>query len=100
MRAAKFDKIAIGEVTANFLVMPASLRAKAAFVDSSTGVTHGWTDCANWSEATIAKMRELRACMEADLERIHFEGSATTCSSAVEIDHDGLGEALGGVPQG
>ena len=100
MRSSKFDRLAIGEMTANFLSVPAVLKAKAAFVDSTTGATHGWTECFNWSPATSAKMAELRASMEADLERIHFVDGTTTSGSGDQIAHDGLGEALGRVPQG
>ncbi len=101
MRVAKFDKLAVGEMTANFLSAPASLKAKAAFVNSATGATHGWTECFNWSPATTTKMAELRTCMEADLAHIHFEDGATASSVGDQISHDGLGEALGShVPQG
>lgn len=101
MRVAKFDKLAIGEMTANFLSVPTSLKAKAAFVDSTTGSTHGWTECSNWSPATAAKMAELRTCMETDLARIHFEDGATASSGGDQIAYDGLGEVLGShVPQG
>lgn len=100
MRTAKFDKLAVGEMTANFLTVPASIKVKAAFVDSTTGSTHGWTECSNWSPATASKMAELRACMEADLARIHFEDGTTTSGGGDQIAYGGLGEALGSVPQG
>jgi len=100
VRVAKFDKLAVGELTANFLSVPTALRAKAAFVSGSTGATHGWTECTKWSDETYAKALELRACMEKDLERLHFDDGTTTPGSGEQVAHDGLGEALGRVPQG
>jgi hypothetical protein len=69
---AKFDGLAVGELSANLLGPMAKLTAKAAFINSETGHTHGWTTNEQWSPETIVKLRELRAAMEADLARIHF----------------------------
>lgn len=99
MRTAKFDKIVVGEMSVSFLTTPAPFSAKAAFVSSETGSTYGWTECTNWSEETRAKLNDLRASMEADLEKIHFDGGATT-ATPTPIAYEGLGEALGNVPQG
>lgn len=110
MRTAKFNHVAVGELSANFLEMPAKVSAKAAFVDTKTGQTHGSTVCTHWSEATTQKLRELREAMERDLARLHFadagEGGAvetTTGSGAIRETFKGLGEHLGaadsGVPQ-
>jgi len=102
VRTAKFDKIVVGELTVSFVSAPSVLKAKAAFVDSSiTGATHGWTECTNWSAGTVARLADLRASMEADLAKIHFDDGTTTPSGKTDVAHDGLGEALGGgVPQG
>jgi hypothetical protein len=102
VRASKFDKIAVGEMTVNFMSVPNVMKAKAAFVDSSgTGSTHGWTECTNWSAGTVAKLADLRASMEADLEKVHFDDGTTIPGGKNDVAHDGLGEALGGgVPQG
>lgn len=76
MRQAKFDKVVVGELSCNFFEGPGSLTAKAAFVNSRVGSTHGWTNNKNWSADTIRKLGELRQSMQNDLEYIHFEGEA------------------------
>lgn len=103
----KFDAMALGEFSAKFLggIHQLEFTAKAAFVDSKTGETHGWTHAgtATWSPATIEKLKELRALMEVDLGRLHMEGGGevlvgpASVGSAVPSDFEGgLGEHLGG----
>lgn len=101
--APKFDGIAVGEITASFVGPTLSLEAKAAFANSKTGDTHGWTKNTQWSPGVIEKVRELRALMELDLGRIHFEGGGemlvTTSNTASGLGGGGgggLGEHLGG----
>lgn len=109
MRPAKFDTIRVAEISVNLLETPALISAKAAFVNTKTGATHGWTTCKSWSEETVAKLRELRESMERDLANTHFEdgsssSSPTTSGGSVREGFQGLGEHLGtteeGVPQG
>lgn len=69
---AAFDGLAVGELTATFMGPSLKLTAKAAFVASKTGHTHGWTSNEQWSPTTIEKLKELRAAMEQDLARVHF----------------------------
>ena len=98
----KFDGIAIGEFTAIFLGPTLEFTAKAAFTNSKTGETHGWTKHTHWSKNTIAKLQELRAAMEMDLGQEHFEGggevlvgpSGATTPRGLAPD-GGLGEHLG-----
>jgi hypothetical protein len=72
----KFDGMAVGEITVVFTGLQLQFEAKAAFIDSKTGETHGWTKAtaASWSPTTIDKLRELRALMELDLGKLHLEG--------------------------
>lgn len=92
---AKFDGIAIGEFTVNFLDHTTKLHAKAAFVASESGLTHGWTTNEQWTPTTMEKLRELRTAMENDLAAIHFSGafSAGNVPSA-DTRSTGLGEFL------
>lgn len=108
MRSAKFNAIRVAEVTLNLVEATASITAKAAFVDTVSGQTHGWTTGRSWSEETMAKVRELRESMERDLERLHFDDGAssptTTSGGGLRDGFKGLGEELGAVeepvPQG
>lgn len=109
MPSVKFDAVRIAEITVNLLEAPASISAKAAFVNTKTGATHGWTTGRRWTEATMEKLRELRESMERDLTAQHFDDGATTgvttTSGGSPADAlQGLGEHLGtgaeSVPQG
>jgi len=99
MRTVKFDAIRIGELSVNFMTPPVSLSAKAAFVCTKTGATHGWTHGGNWSKETIEKLHALRESMENDLASTHFEDAfgVTTYDGMPPVS--GLGEHLGSVPQ-
>jgi hypothetical protein len=96
----KFDGIAIGEFTVNFMGQTLEMRAKAAFVDSKTGSTHGATEHRHWSEMTIEKLKELRAAMELDLGQLHFEGGGSLLLTAAQgrqaDEGGGLGDHVGG----
>lgn len=99
---AKFDGIAIGEFSVNFLGATVKMNAKAAFVGSESGATYGWTSNEQWSPETIAKLRDLQAAMEADLARIHFSATAELQQAAAPYigqvpPMGGLGEHLGDV---
>lgn len=110
MRTVLFNGIALGELSVNFLESPAKVVAKGAFINTTTGQTHGWTTCHQWSPDTIEKLRELRALMERDMAALHFVdgavspmGSPTTGGGGLKDGFKGLGERLGagddGVPQ-
>lgn len=109
MRPAKFDTIRVAEITVSFLETPAAVTAKAAFVNTKSGATHGWTTGKRWADDTMAKLVELRELMERDLSSTHFEDGATassptTSGGSIRETFQGLGEHLGaseeGVPQG
>jgi hypothetical protein len=101
--------MAIGEMNAKFIggMQQLEFTAKAAFVSSRTGDTHGWTNAGTsvWSPETIEKLKELRALMEIDLGRLHLEGggealigpssTATSVSKGSE-GPGGIGEHIGG----
>ena len=67
--------MALGELSANFLGATIELRAKAAFVNTEDGATHGWTEGSGaiWSPDTIRQLELLRSAMESDLARMHME---------------------------
>lgn len=93
----KFDGVVVGEFTAIFMGPTLDFKAKAAFVNSKTGQTHGWTTNQTWSPPVVAKLQELRALMEADLGAIHLEGGGEVVESViaphrVEPSPTGLGE--------
>jgi hypothetical protein len=95
----KFDAIAVGEFTAAFIGPTLEFKAKAAFVDSKTGQTHGWTTNATWSPPTIEKLKELRLLMEADLGAMHLEGGGEAVHNVIAPRAPqvptGLGEHVG-----
>lgn len=77
------------------------MKSKAAFVNSVTGNTHGWTTHHVWSPETLERLKKLRESMELDLAAAHFldvgeapqaevEETGTTTESS-----GGLGEHLG-----
>ena len=99
----RFDGIALCDGTFNLLSTAATLTAKAAFVDNTTGKTHGWTEVrAGWSKETLRKLKELQESMENDLAGVHFTGSSSSFNdSDGEGAPPGLGEHLrtGDAPQ-
>lgn len=96
----KIDGIAVGEFEGNFLGPSPRLKAKAAFVDSHNGSTHGWTTCEQWSPTTIQKLKEFRAAMEEDLAGLHFQDSDSEFVDTSDVSSrsaeapTGLGEHL------
>jgi hypothetical protein len=103
----KFDGVAVGEFTAVFTGPTLDFRAKAAFVDSKTGETHGWTTNQTWSPTTITKLKELREMMEVDLGMKHLESGGELTPNTISPQRGsphiptGLGEHVneGGVEQ-
>ena len=95
----KIDGLALGELRVSFLGEGLEIYGKAAFVDSTTGNTHGWTEGRGqlWSKNTLAKLAELRLCMEMDLGAVHLKNmeDGDTGTAAAEDDEGGLVEHLG-----
>lgn len=93
----KFDTIALGDISVDFKKATISLGGVAAFVDSETGMTHGWVkgDGSVWSKATMVKLKELKDAMERDLARVHF-GKETIATNG-ELSQHGLPFKPGGI---
>ncbi len=102
----KFDGMAVLEGSFSFLGASNGLEGKAAFINSKTGDTHGWTTNKQWSPQVIEKLKELRALMEVDLGQLHLDGggevliaSSTTGASLPEgRGMGGIGEHVEPVP--
>ena len=95
----QFDGIAAGEVSMNFMGASFRMTAKAAFVNSKTGQTHGWTTHETWSPAIIEKVKELRALLEAEIAQSHFSDVDGARTPGIKFTKEseppaGLGEHL------
>lgn len=88
-----FDALVVTEITVDLLKK--TLTARAAFVNTKTGATHGWTrgEGTIWSEETKAAVAALSASMERDMARQHF-GSAETSLPVSGQPVSGIGEHL------
>jgi hypothetical protein len=91
----KFDAIALIEFSVDFKGPTAHVSGKAAYVNTRTGNTHGWTTSTAWSAETIAKLAELRELMEQDIASRDFEGSEVGTNSASSKSFGGLNAHLG-----
>ncbi len=86
----KTDGIALMEVSSiSFLAGAANpkMRARFAYIKSTTGSTLGAFDHENWSSATLAALTALRDCMERDVAAIYLTATSD-------------GATLAGIPQG
>lgn len=101
----KANGISLGALEIDFMGKPGgSMKAKAAFVDTVTGLTHGWTTHEAWSPVVKQKLLEFREAIEADLAQAHFVGGEATTmgsglaatSTQVSGPTGGLGEHLKG----
>jgi len=88
---AIFDGLAILEFEYRFVSGGSQLEAKAAFVHSKSGATHGSTTCYSWSPETMKKLNELLDAMESDLAARHFSESSTPITPE---SFGGIGEVL------
>lgn len=94
----RFDGIAVAKIEIDFLKNPVHIEVQAAFVNSKTGDTHGWTrGGVNFSDKTRTLMLQLRDSMEQDLADRHFTtgGSMSASSPARSEQTGGIGEFLG-----
>lgn len=100
----KFGTISVRELTAELLQSGPSLIGKAAFVDRTTGHTHGWTQGtgAVWSPETRALLMQLVESMEQDLANLHFLGGSSGPSGREESKplFSGIAEHLEEAEQG
>lgn len=94
----RFNSLAIFEGSFN-LMTPSTpiLHVKAAFVNSTNGNTHGFTEMKQgWSKDTLRTLDELRVSMERDLAGFHLEGAESSVSdgSSPTGAPSGIGEHL------
>lgn len=75
----KADGIVILEGTWNLFQGMPKIAAKAAYLDSVTGMTHGMIEFHAWSEETIQAFQKLIESAELDIIRANFQ--------TVEEDH-------------
>jgi len=92
----KPDGVRVLELKCSFINPPSGgLTAKAAFVDSKTGHTHGFTEHMVWSPDTLLKLRALRDAMELDLQAAHFtDPEESPIASVKKEDGGGLADHL------
>lgn len=89
-----FDSMKVLEMWANFV--DSNMHCKAAFVNTKTGATHGWTEGRGtmWSKETKRLLDELKKSMEIDLMKVHFSGVAAPSGEAGLKTAGGIGEHL------
>lgn len=74
----RIDGVAIGELQVNTLGSGATITAKYAMCESSTGSRFGaGTRSLGWSDDTLARLRDLLDSMERDICRELFSGGTT-----------------------
>lgn len=83
---AKFDALALMGLTID-LHGAKTITAKAAFIDTKTGVTHATfvnTTATLWSKDTLEALTALQQCVERDLAKQHFQQDTIDDPSPVE----------------
>lgn len=95
-RICHVDKIAIGEISVNFLGATHAMTAKAKLVSTKNGASYGSMTMQHWSPDILAKLAELRAAMEEEIEEVFFDEGRTTTSRVGVREEGGLGEHLNG----
>lgn len=94
----RFNTLVIAKVTVDLTRTPSAITAEAAFVNDTTGHTHGWTrgDGGVWSEETRTRLRALCDSMERDLAKMHFSDGVVAASPGNgAVEQGGLAEYLG-----
>jgi hypothetical protein len=99
----KANALRIAEIQVDYTTPGGTMKAKAAFVNTTSGFTHGWTTHHVWSQETLKRLADLREAMELDLAKAHFQ---TTNEASIQTDsdgqtvqsHQGLAEHLGSYP--
>lgn len=95
-RLSKADKIAMGEISINFLGPSHTMVGKAKLVSTRNGASYGSMTVQHWSPVVLSKLEELRLVMEEELEQMFFdEGADGGVSASSPRDEGGLGEHLG-----
>lgn len=84
---SKIDNIRVGELHVNLLDKTApQISAKAAFVDTRTGRTHGWTTNLVWSREVFEALDTFRAVLEKHLATVHFTDAAADVATQEKLD--------------
>jgi hypothetical protein len=90
-----FNAVAVLRIEAiDFAVQSGPIVAHAAFVNIENGRTYGRTQCQNWSKATLEKLAELRALMEADVAAMVFVQPRAGTPVLEQSEPTGIGEQL------
>lgn len=89
-----FDSITITTLEAD--ILGSTLTARAAFVNTNRGTTHGWTEGSGtiWSAETKAALVALVTSMETDMGKLHFTDNSISPSK-----EKGIQKALGGIAE-
>lgn len=100
-----FDSLSVGRYTADFTKSPSVIEAKAAFVNSRSGMTHGWTSgIGPWSERTLQLAQELQEALARDIAQLHARKGSVEAPAAQKPglrvtppqDTEGIGEHVDG----
>jgi hypothetical protein len=100
--APKFDGLAVAKISIDYLKTPIEIDVQAAFMNTETGDTHGWTrGTVAWSDETRGLLNALRVAMERDLAARHLSGAdggapvAAATYTGTSRQPSGLSEPLG-----
>ena len=96
----QFNGLVLASGSFDFTGTGGKLEGKAAFVDTRTGRTHGWTNGTQWSPETLECLSMLRTAMEGDLAMQHLRGDSALPVAGDTNDDEpapagGLAEHLG-----
>lgn len=96
----RFDGLTISNIMVDFTKQQLHIEATAAFVDSNTGETHGWTKAGGrvWSKESMQKLKELTELMERDLANLHLtetSGAPKEGSNLITRNLGGISEHIG-----
>lgn len=90
-----FNAVSVLKIEAiDFAAQSSPIVAHAAFVNTETGRTYGRTQCQHWSKATLDKLAELRALMDADVAAMVFVQSRAGAPLLEQAEPAGIGEQL------
>ena len=100
----KFNSLALGELAVNFIRRTEegpAISVKAAFLNSETGTSHGWTTAGaghggpKWSPAVYEKLAALKEQLELETAQLHLEDVAGAPDGPQHGEQvGGLGEHL------
>ena len=94
------DALSVARITVDLLQQQPKVDALAALINTKTGKTLAWANAEGgmWSNATLAKLRELRESMEDDMAKAlfseHIGQQRSVGGHGVRVEGTGLGEHL------